>query len=255
MKKSINLYFSDYLGTKEKLDLIKKCGYDGVFVKTACESETMTLADQINYAKKIGLEVNMIHTAFKGMGFNDFWLDENRGKELEMFMHNQIDICKDFGVKDLVFHLCSKPNPKNSKIGIERIKSLISHCEKQAVNLCIENIYSVNQIKFIFENVKNKNLTFCYDCGHHNCFCKSEYTNDQLAKKLTQTHLHDNDAQSDEHKILGEGNLNYLNLTNFLKKSNLEFLSSEIKTDDKNLEKVLVDNFKSLSALEAQIEI
>ena len=63
MKKAINLYFCNE-ETKIKLDAIKSAGYDGVMLGVDTKNETLSLDQQVEYCKTIGLEISMIHCSY-----------------------------------------------------------------------------------------------------------------------------------------------------------------------------------------------
>ena len=61
MKKSINLYFNNKIDTKLKIQEIKKAGHDEFFTGVFDGEETLTLNEQIEFAKTAGLSLTMIH--------------------------------------------------------------------------------------------------------------------------------------------------------------------------------------------------
>lgn len=259
MKKAINLYCVRGYSTKEKLDEIKKCGFDAVFLGYNCTAETMNLQQQIDYCKKIGLEISMIHCVYAEPKLNDFWADSLNGKFVEKNLINQIESIKNLGVQNFVIHTCGSKEVKNSLIGLDRLKHLLNYAKQYNINLCVENLYDKSQIDYIFKNLQDKNLRFCYDCGHENCFTKNANFAYTYCNLMQVVHLHDNFGQKDEHKTLWNGTINKEQLAKNLANTNLEYLSAEVKSKSKvlaitELRQYLSENLQALQKLDLLIQ-
>ena len=256
MKKAINLYALTG-DTKEKLDNIKKAGYDGVFLGVYDKKETMTLEQQVEYCKKIGLGISMIHCSYVEPKLNGLWIEDNEdGKFTENDLLNQIERIKNFGVKDFVIHTNGGFDVQNTKEGLTRLKKILTLCEKYDINLCIENLYVSSQVEYIFNNLKSKNLTFCYDCGHDNFLTPGSNLVEKYGHMLTTTHLHDNNGKADEHLTLGLGNINQNKLAKDLAKCNFEYLSAEVRENNPELTQIeaLKRNLTALEKLDRLIQ-
>lgn len=57
--------------------------------------------------------------------------------------------------------------------------------------------------------IKSNRLGFCYDSGHENCYCKGADLLSLYGDKLMALHLHDNDCIEDQHRIPGEGTIDW----------------------------------------------
>lgn len=256
MKKAINLYCVNG-DTKEKLDTIKKVGFDGVLLGVNSKNETMSLEQQVEYCKKIGLGVSMIHCAYNEQKLNDFWVEKSKdGENIEKNLISQIEQIKNLGVKNFVIHTSGSKDVKNSKIGIERLKNILTMCKKYDINLCIENLYSDSQVEYIFNNLNSKNLFFCYDCGHDNFLTPNSKLVEEFYDKLTTTHLHDNDGKKDTHLPIGSGLINQQELVRKLSKCQCEYLSAETKetNPDTTLLETFLKNLQALNKLDDLIE-
>lgn len=256
MKKAINLYFING-DTKEKLDNIKNAGFDGVFLGVYDKNETMTLEEQVEYCKQIGLGISMIHCSYIEPKLNGLWVEDSAdGEFTENDLLEQIERIKSLGVKDFVIHTNGSFEAQNSKAGLKRIKNILSACEKYNLNLCIENLYVKEQVEYIFENLQSKNLKFCYDCGHENFLTPNCGLVEKYGDILTTTHIHDNHGSKDEHLTLGEGTLDKIRLAKLLSKCNFEYLSCEVKSSnpEQSQQELLENNFKALTELEQLIE-
>lgn len=257
MKRAINLYLMNG-DTKEKLDNIKNIGFDGVLLGIYSKNETMNLFEQIEYCKKIGLEISMIHCSYEEKLLNELWVNGSKiGIQVTNDLIQQIESIKNYNVKNFVIHTCGSKNTLTNICGLKRLKKILKVCEKYDINLCIENLYSAEQIKYIFDNLKSKNLKFCYDCGHENFLTQNANFVEEYANILNTTHVHDNHGETDEHLILGNGNIDIFKLARNLAKCNFDFLTAEIKTFNNNCSQVeiLKNTYNSLVNLENLIQI
>ncbi len=255
MKKAINLYF--YGGeTKNKLDAIKSSGYDGVLLGIYTKSETMSIHEQLEYCKQIGLEVSMIHCEYNINHLDHFWLkDDKIGDMVVTDYISQIESFSSYNVPAFVVHLSGSFEPTYSKYGIKRLEKILNICQKNNIKLCIENLEYPKQIEYIFNHLSHPNLSFCYDSGHKNCFSKHSNIATNYSQYLFCTHIHDNHENGDEHLILGHGTTDLNTLAKELSNANNEYLTSEIKYNHSSLsiQEILHQNLQSLVKLEQEI--
>lgn len=257
MKFAVNLYFANG-DTKQRLNLIKNTGYDGVLLGMNEDFQTMTVTEQLGYCKEIGLEISMVHANYDGSILNEFWeKDSAIGDEIADDIIRQIQKIKDYNIKNFVIHVCGDDKCKTNEYGIMRLKKILNLCEEINMNLCIENLFIASQLDYIYENIKSKNLKFCYDSGHENFLTPNENLAERFSKFLTATHLHDNHGSRDEHKILGTGTVNQEYLAKSLAKADLEFLTAEIKYYNEGVlqEQILKDNMEVLKNLAKKMNV
>lgn len=259
MKKAVNIYIS-LNDTFEKLDAIKKAGYDGVMLTNYVKPESADIQTQINYCKKIGLEISMVHCRYNGKILKELWEAHSEvGDEIVNDLINQVNTINGFGIKNFVIHAIGDDEAENTIYGLKRIEKLLAVCEKYKINLCIENLFSDSQIKYIFDNIKSPYLKFCYDSGHENFLTPNANLAVKHSSVLATTHLHDNHGKTDEHLILGLGTIDQDKLAKALAKANLEFLTAEIKfrgqvlTHEELLQKLKL-NLEALNKLENKIK-
>ena len=109
MKKAINLYF--YGGdTKYKLDKIKEAGYDAVLLSAYTIPETMTINEQLDYCKKIGLEVSMVHCKYNPGELDCFWDEKNEIADIVTNDYiSQIESISGSDAQNFVIHLRKSP--------------------------------------------------------------------------------------------------------------------------------------------------
>ena len=254
MKKSVNLYFNYDIDSKEKIDKIKQLGYDEFYTGMYDASDTMKWKDQIEYAKSIGLNCSMIHCSYYEPKLNNFWLENNDGEEICNSYISQIEQCREY-TKNFVVHLNGSKDSLVSNIGLERIKKILKVCEKYDLNLCVENLYSAEEIPFIFKNIHHKNLKICLDYGHKNFLTKSFDIMKEYGKYVTVLHIHDNFGEKDEHAIVGHGNIDWDYVAEGLKDKQYLVLCSEIKLPDKeHYAQGLKENFVALCKLDSLIK-
>ena len=250
-KISVNVYCFKDLDTKSKIDLIKNLGYDEFFVSTHDVDDTIKMEEQISYAKSISLGLTMIHCSYIPQMLNDFWLDSEIGDEVEKSYIEQIERCGKY-TDNFVVHLHGDKNSITSQIGIERIKRILKVCEKYNCNLAVENLFSYDEIPYIFKNISHPLLKICFDCWHRNFLTKNFDVLKDFGEFVSCLHLHDNHGLIDEHNILGSGNINLKSLAEGLKNKNL-VLSAEVKFKEGNIKELLEKNKIALLNLNKMI--
>ena len=190
-------------------------------------------------------------------GFRSDLLNEEQYDIVLQRFKDAIDFGKIFNVKKLTLHLGSFNNPDLGRKyfinkSIETVKILADYC--YPMNLMIENMpgynelgYSPDEIKEIIENSNRENVKLIFDFGHANV---SEYKIEEYIEKLEQYlyhfHISDNNGVSDQHKPIGEGNIDFKRIFKHFKNyDQLYCLEIIYKTDFdlinylKNLENVL----------------
>lgn len=196
-------YQSDY---KTKVELIKKVGFDGVFVFW----HEQLLEELCNYIRKQNLDIESIHMPFKTC--NELWKDTPMGEDYCQLMINGINEASKLNIKTIVMHISSgNEPPEMSNIGIERINKILKVCEEKQVNLALENLRRLDYLDKIYESCQSHYLKFCFDSGHANAFTKNIYQFEweKYQNKLICVHLHDNDGYSDLHKLPFTGNIDW----------------------------------------------
>ncbi|MBU4427513.1 MAG: sugar phosphate isomerase/epimerase [Proteobacteria bacterium] len=79
--------------------------------------------------------------------------------------------------------------------------------------LVLENVYEhrPDDIRFLFENLRDQRVGFCLDIGHQAAFSRAplEKWIESLGQYIAQLHLHDNSGKLDEHQALGRGLIDF----------------------------------------------
>lgn len=254
MRKSVNIYFNNDISCKDKLETIKKIGYDEFFTGIYDKNEDMSWKDQILYGQSIGLECSMIHCSYFEPDLNYFWKEGKKGEIICDSYISQIEDCFKF-TKNFVVHLNGSKSCTLSQTGLKRILKILKICEKYDLNLCVENLYLEKEIPFIFNNILHKNLKICLDYGHRNFLTPSFNLMEDYGKYVSVLHIHDNYGSKDEHLIIGKGSIDWTSVAKGLKDKNSLVLCSEIKTkESKNYYNFLAENFNGLNMLDILIK-
>ena len=254
MKTSVNLYFEKGIDTKTKLDGIKSLGYDEFFTGIYDDEETMTFAEQMQYAQKIGLPCTMVHCAYCEPRLNGFWLEGQVGEDIVDDYIKQIEQCGQY-TKNFVVHLNGSSDCPVSQIGIKRLNKILKACEKYNLNLCVENLCSAKEIPYIFARVKHPLLKICFDSGHHHWLMPDFNLCGEYGKYVTALHLHENNGTTDEHKKLTVGSPVFNRLKKDLRYINCNVvLASELKNAGEKWENYLRENLINLKKLSESLD-
>lgn len=140
-------------------------------------------------------------------------------EETFKIMIDAIDYSKNFLVNKFTLHL-GYVNGDRSVVLNHVINYLIRLCDYAYPRyIMIENMpssaemgYSPEEILYIIKKVNKDNIKFIMDTGHANV---SEYEMDDylnvLKDHLFHLHINDNNGLRDEHKRIGEGNIDFKN--------------------------------------------
>ena len=154
----------------------------------------------------------------------------------------QIAIAAEMGVHSITIHPGADflnpeiPLETQTENVIRTLDQILPVAESLGVVVCIENSWSrlsrPNNLLYIKSKFPTDALGFCYDAGHANvlsskakqyetCTARDRWTpyglepewEDQALEKMlphiVNCHLHDNNAQSDQHKLPGEGTVDW----------------------------------------------
>lgn len=91
--------------------------------------------------------------------------------------------------------------------------------------ICIENIYATTPDTFIrlLSAINSPYMGHVFDIGHWNLFGTTKLINwlEQMGPYLKHLHLHDNHGERDEHLAIGQGDIPFSELFNWLKNSKI----------------------------------
>ncbi len=200
---------------KEILTNIKKAGIGNVMVayKVGKAEETLEIALQL------GLKVPFVHLS----NSNNLWA---RGKESEWFMEklkDQIELTAKHNIPIAVLHATNgraeQPALPPNKFGLKNFVELVAFAKEHNVKLALENLDkpSFKHFKYVIDNIKDENLGFCYDAGHHQLYIPKIDLLKRYGNRILAVHLHDNlmdwtkgyDWTRDLHRLPFDGKIDY----------------------------------------------
>lgn len=193
---------------KERYQLIKQAGFDGVLLYWSDEFGNADYKLNTELARKAGLFVENIHTSFDNI--NDLWLDNLNGSGITDHLLQCVDDCNEYEIPTMIVHITSGENPpKANMLGINRIRQVTERAEQRGVNVALENLRNNENLGCVFEHINSSRLGFCFDSGHQNYRSKKSDLLSMYGDKLMALHLHDNDESADQHRLPFDGNINW----------------------------------------------
>ncbi|GAB1352756.1 MAG TPA: sugar phosphate isomerase/epimerase family protein [Candidatus Rifleibacterium sp.] len=99
------------------------------------------------------------------------------------------------------------------------LKKLVEYAGERNIKIAFENIFDSrpDYLVRLLDFVNAPNAGICFDVGHFNIFSKlpMQAWLTALGPKIFEFHLHDNDKSADQHRAIGDGNLDYQPLINW----------------------------------------
>lgn len=218
MGKFINFYYSLYKDIDKKISMIKKAGFEGVFLFCDRTANKSLMAK----FEKNNLKVETLHLPYQDI-CNNLWVKGLKGERYKRTMIKGVKKAHRLNVKTVIMHISSGNNPPELNVrALDRINQILEYCEKYKINLALENLRRLDYLDYIYDNCKSEYLKFCFDSGHANAFTKNIETFpwDKYKDKLQCLHLHDNLGDFDDHILPFTGNINWKHLINDLNKIN-----------------------------------
>jgi len=231
---------------EDQLPLIKAAGFDSFFTSW---SPTQPIETYANIAQKCGLIYETLHAPFDHM--NDMWLDNIEGDACLKRLMSCVDSCSNNGIGKMITHVTvSSVAPPVSKIGETRFGKLIEHADKSSVKIALENLEIPEHLSYLFDKFSDcKNVGFCWDCGHNNCYTPNTDMMELYSDRLICTHIHDNFGvknppiitwHDDLHYMPFDGNIDFSEFGKKIKKSGYQdILTVELNVQAKPEYKVL----------------
>ena len=204
----------------ETLDCVKKSGFKNVFIQWYDDkSLSISKEEQLEYAKKIGLNIIFLHLGYQNI--NDIWKQGDNGDKLVDRYIENIKLCKKNNINLVVMHLINGYNPpKYNELGLNRIKKIVKYAEKNNIKIAFENLKVKGYLEYVLDNINSKNIGICYDAGHDHLFFKDTFNFSKFKDKVFAVHFHDNDGKTDKHMLPMDGKVDWVYVVNNLKKIN-----------------------------------
>ena len=214
LKHNLYLYYGFPSTLKEKIALVEKHRFDGVFL--FWDENFPAAAEMVRSA---GLDIETVHLPFDRC--NDLWVPGEVGEEYVAMMLKAIAEVAPAGVPTVIFHLSASDNPPPyNELGIARLARILRLCEENKINLALENLRRLDYLDYVYERLASDYLKFCFDSGHANAFTHNieNFPWEKYADKLVCVHLHDNNGLCDQHLVPFAGNIDWRRLAGDLKR-------------------------------------
>jgi len=93
---------------------------------------------------------------------------------------------------------------------------IIELAEEYEITLALENIFETHPgtLVDLLNRIDSPRLGHCFDVGHWRLFSKNTLADwfSAIGHRLVHLHLHDNTGESDEHRPIGEGDIDFAEL-------------------------------------------
>jgi L-ribulose-5-phosphate 3-epimerase len=203
-------WFGYELPIKERYQLIKEAGFDGVLLwwSDGFGRDCYGRNDYRNgpqTVREAGLFIENIHTPFQVP--DNLWLDNLDGEAANDCYLQCVADCAEFEIPTMVVHLPDEDNPYNALV-LDRIKRIAEKAEQLGVNVALENLWNFTNLAYVLEQVDSLRIGFCYDCAHHYRYCPGDDLLSMYGSRLMALHLHDNDG-THTHRLPFDGTIDW----------------------------------------------
>jgi len=224
-KVKIGFIGSDRQNILKDFNFAIKNGFDYYEIQAAKESEMNRNFDLqsgiIKQARKISKENNIsliLHASyFKSLCS----INHKISKEAFKFLRKEILLARKIGAKQITIHGGELTNEstitKNFEfiIEIENLKEIIKLGKKYGIKIGLENSFTSGKLcrtpedlLKVVNSVKGLGITF--DIGHANLINLDPIKYFKKVKNFViDMHIHDNNGRSDQHRLIGEGNIDF----------------------------------------------
>ena len=197
----------------QTIDAVKNAGFKHVFLQWYNKEWKNTQQEQLDYCRKLGLNVIFVHLGYQGI--NNIWLDNEEGKQLVERYKKDILVCKENGIDLVIMHLTSKSEaPKPNEIGLNRLIEIVSYAKELGVKVAFENTKIKGYLEYVIAHIPDAGI--CLDVGHLHAHFHDEFPFEKFVDKIYAVHLHDNHGDKDAHLLPFDGTLNWNWLMNQL---------------------------------------
>lgn len=186
--------------------LLKQNGFETTF--SGIKNSDAEMADTAAAFAKHGIVYETLHAPFSHI--NDIWYDTDDGVQMMNELKTAVDRCVIAGAPILVVHLSSGLTPPPpTDIGRGRFIDLVDYAKGKNIKIAFENQRMLGNISWAFEQFREDNVGFCWDCGHEYCFTPGRRYMPLFGDRLICTHIQDNTCEFDidRHLIPFDGNI------------------------------------------------
>ena len=197
---------SSHPNTLETIDAINNAGFKKVFVQWYDEPFPVSQQEQVNYCKKLGLQIIFAHLGYQHI--NSIWEEGEEGDHLVKRYCRNIDECAANEIPLVMMHLSSKfTAPGPNEIGLERVRKIVEYGKEKGVKVSFENTKIRGYQDYIAERLPDAG--FCYDAGHVHAHFDDEFDFELFSNRIDCIHLHDNMGKKDEHLLPFDGTIDW----------------------------------------------
>lgn len=205
----------------ETIDAIKEAGFENVFVQWYNRDWECSQKEQLEYARKQGLNVIFAHLGYQNI--NDIWNQDESGDMLVERYKQDLKTCKENDIPMVIMHLTSKQEaPMYNEKGLKRIQEIVDYAKELNIKVAFENTKIKGYLEYVLQNIQNDNVGICYDAGHCHAHFNDEFNYEMFKNRIFAVHLHDNDKSADQHLIPFDGTINWNNVVTKLKECNYD---------------------------------
>lgn len=240
MKAGIFNWFGYVLPIAERLELIRKAGFDNVMLWWEDEDYPYFRDKKtfVSLAKEFGLGVDNIHLPYEDC--NLLWSDNASDREAYVnTVIKYLEGCKSSGAEKVVMHTNRTSISKVAfQNGYKSFEKIINFAEDIKIKIAVENTKKFEYTEFVLNEFDSNYLGFCYDSSHD--FINGESKGLILNKwkdRLFCVHLSDNDGIDDKHWLPKKGIVDFKSIVNTIKTTTCDSLSMEVypSEEEKNL--------------------
>ena len=215
--------------SETQIKIASQVGFDCVFIgfgnRTPDEECPKMASSYAKVAANCGIEIETIHSKFGDI--NSMW--EGNAEAYIKSTNLCVDIAKENGIKTVVIHeTIGAVAPPIHKEGLKNFEKIVSHAEKQGINLAFENLEFPRFLRAVLDEFKSPHVGFCYDCGHEWCYTPGVDYLPMYGDRLMCTHIHDNFGQNgnnimtfddDNHMIPFDGEIDFKRVAKMIKQT------------------------------------
>ena len=199
-------WFGYELPIKERYQLIKEAGFDGVLLWWSEHFGRNDYRKGPQLAREAGLFIENIHSPIHNQ--DNLWLDNLDGEAAVDGYLQCVADCAEFEIPSMVLHLPSDDYPYNT-LGLDRINRITEKAEQLGVKIALENLQNISNLSNILDQVDSPHIGFCYDCCHHINYNQDKDLFAMYGSRLMAIHLHDNGGSRGQHQLPFDGRINW----------------------------------------------
>lgn len=175
---------------EEQLSTFKDEGFEGFF--TLYNEEIADVKKLKNLTKEFGLPMHSVHAPFlKAAGM---WEGGDAGKSAVNELIGALNAADELNSGVLVVHPFigfDKNSPNQT--GIDNFGKVVKRAGELGIKIAFENVEGENYLRALFDAFGDqKQVGFCWDSGHEQCYYKGKDLLKEYGKKLCYTHINDN---------------------------------------------------------------